>query len=88
MSKADIACYSETTEKTVVVVLSTFLNEQGLLTTKARKVIIKTSRCLKLSLWAFSKYSNVNGNIALIIVIFIATSLKKKQPVYQPFRFL
>ncbi len=47
MSKADIACYSETTEETVVRVL-TFFKEQGILTTEARKVIIKNKQLLEI----------------------------------------
>ncbi len=47
LSKADIACYSETTEETVVRVL-TFFKEQGILTTEARKVIIKNRRMLEI----------------------------------------
>lgn len=47
MSKADIACYSETTEETVVRVL-TFFKEQGILATEARKVIIKNKRLLEI----------------------------------------
>ena len=47
MSKADIACYSETTEETVVRVL-TFFKEQNILTTEARKVIIKNKRLLEI----------------------------------------
>jgi len=47
MSKADIACYSETTEETVVRVL-TFFKEQGILTTVARKVVIKNKRLLEI----------------------------------------
>ncbi len=47
MSKADIACYSETTEETVVRVL-TFFKEQGILTTETRKVIIKNKRMLEI----------------------------------------
>lgn len=47
MSKSDIACYSETTEETVVRVL-TFFKEQGILATEARKVIIKNKRLLEI----------------------------------------
>ncbi|MEP7254323.1 MAG: Crp/Fnr family transcriptional regulator [Ferruginibacter sp.] len=47
MSKADIACYSETTEETVVRVL-TFFKEKGILSTEARKVIIKNKRLLEI----------------------------------------
>lgn len=47
MSKADIASYSETSEETVVRVL-TFFKEQGILTTQSRKVIIKNKRMLEI----------------------------------------
>ena len=47
MSKADIACYSETTEETVVRVLS-FFKEQGIVITAARKVIIKNKQLLEI----------------------------------------
>ena len=47
MSKADIACYSETTEETVVRVIS-FFKEQGILTTQARKVTIRNKRMLEI----------------------------------------
>ena len=47
MSKADIACYAETTEETVVRVLG-FFKEQSILATEARKVIIKNKRMLEI----------------------------------------
>lgn len=47
MSKMDIASYSETTEETVVRIL-TFFKEQGILTTEQRKVIIKNKKLLEI----------------------------------------
>lgn len=47
MSRADIACYSETSEETVVRVLS-FFKEQGILTSQARKLVIKNKRMLEI----------------------------------------
>lgn len=47
MSKADIASYSETTEETVVRVL-TFFKEKGILSTNARKVTILNKRLLEI----------------------------------------
>lgn len=47
MSKADIASYSETSEETVVRVL-TFFKEQGILITEGRKVVIKNKRLLEI----------------------------------------
>jgi CRP-like cAMP-binding protein len=47
MSKADIGCYSETTEETVVRILA-FFKEQGILTTKSRKIIILSKRLLEI----------------------------------------
>ncbi|WP_316815758.1 Crp/Fnr family transcriptional regulator [Pedobacter nyackensis] len=47
LSKADIASYSETTEETVVRVL-TFFKEQGILSNEAKKVIIKNKRILEI----------------------------------------
>ncbi|MEO7310689.1 MAG: Crp/Fnr family transcriptional regulator [Chitinophagaceae bacterium] len=47
MSKADIASYSETTEETVVRVIS-FFKKQGILATEARKVIIKNKPLLQI----------------------------------------
>lgn len=47
LSKADIASYSETTEETVVRVL-TFFKEQGILSNEPRKVLIKNKRLLEI----------------------------------------
>lgn len=47
MSKADIACYSETTEETIVMVLL-FFKEQGILKTQGRKVMIKNKKLLEI----------------------------------------
>ncbi len=47
MSRADIARYSETTEETVVRVLS-FFKEKGIVVSESRKIIIKNKKLLKL----------------------------------------
>lgn len=47
MSKADIASYSETSEETVVRILS-FFKQQDILVTEGRKVIIKNKRMLEI----------------------------------------
>ena len=47
MSKADIASYSQTTEETVVRVL-TFFKESAVVTTESRKVFIKNKRLLEI----------------------------------------
>jgi CRP/FNR family transcriptional regulator len=47
LSRADIACYSETSEETVVRVIS-FFKEQGILTSQARKLVIKNKRMLEI----------------------------------------